>query len=151
MVRKGFSSPQNVLFHVIVQKNASFLRSQLYANLISFLNFDQMVIVILTEVKWRDVVFISGKVNVRDQVVMQMSLLLQWSFVSLVEALVQLNFLSLCYKGVCVSFLFIVLNWGQFVVEAFSFSISVRVCQLCCSLFCGCEPSCVCVYIYILV
>ena len=57
--------------------------------------------------------------------------------------------LSLYYKGVCVSFLFIVLNWGQFVVEAFSFSISVRVCQLCCSLFCGCEPSCVCVYIYI--
>ena len=53
-----------MLFHVIVQKNASFLRSQLYANLISFLNFDQMVIVILTEVKWRDVVFISGKVNV---------------------------------------------------------------------------------------
>ena len=55
-----------MLFHVIVQKNASFLRSQLYANLISFLNFDQMVIVIVTEVKWRDVDFISGKVNVRD-------------------------------------------------------------------------------------
>ena len=33
-------------------------------------------------------------------------------------------------------------------VEAFSFSVSVRVYQLCCSLFCGCEPSCVCEYIY---
>ena len=50
----------------MVQKNAGFLRSQLYANLISFLNFDQMVIVILTEVKWRDVIFIYGKLNVRD-------------------------------------------------------------------------------------